>query len=43
LCDPWPLPFGLAGLEGVLQRFIVTINTHEGYLEIEPEQRLALA
>jgi hypothetical protein len=39
-CDPWPQPFGLAGLEGFLHHFLVTINAYEGYLEIEPEQRL---
>lgn len=39
-CDPWPQPFGLAGLEGFLHHFLVTINAYEGYLEIQPEQRL---
>jgi hypothetical protein len=39
-CDPWPQPFGLAGLEGFLHHFLVTINAYEGYLEIEPEERL---
>jgi len=39
-CDPWPHPFGLAGLEGFLHHFLVTINAYEGYLEVEPEQRL---
>jgi hypothetical protein len=39
-CDPWPQPFGLAGLEGFLHHFLVTINAYDGYLEIEPEQRL---
>jgi hypothetical protein len=39
-CDPWPQPFGLAGLEGFLHHFLVTINAYEGYLEIEPGQRL---
>lgn len=39
-CNPWPQPFGLAGLEGFLHHFLVTINAYEGYLEIEPEQRL---
>jgi hypothetical protein len=39
-CDPWPYPFGLAGLEGFLHHFLVTIRAHEGYLEIEPELRL---
>ena len=36
-CDPWPHPFGLAGLEGFLHHFLVTINAYGGYLEIEPE------
>jgi hypothetical protein len=39
-CDPWPQPFGLAGLDGFLHHFLVTINAYEGYLEIQPEQRL---
>ena len=39
-CDPWPHPFGLAGLEGFLHYFLVTIHAYDGYLEIEPEPRL---
>ena len=39
-CDPWPLPFGLAGLEGFLHHFLVTIHAYHGYLEIEPEPEL---
>ena len=39
-CDPWPHPFGLAGLEGFLHHFLVTIRAYEGSLEIEPELRL---
>jgi hypothetical protein len=35
-CDPWPHPFGLAGLEGFLPHFIVTIRACDGYLDIEP-------
>lgn len=35
-CEPWPHPFGLAGLEGFLHHFIVTIRAHAGYLDIEP-------
>jgi len=35
-CDPWPYPFGLAGLEGFLHHFIVTIRAYDGYLDIEP-------
>jgi hypothetical protein len=35
-CDPWPHPFGLAGLEGFLHRFIVTIRAYDGYLDVEP-------
>jgi hypothetical protein len=37
-CDPWPHPFGLAGLEGFLHHFIVTIRAYDGYLDIEPNQ-----
>jgi hypothetical protein len=33
-CDPWPHPFGLAGLEGFLYHFIVTIRAYNGYLDI---------
>lgn len=35
-CDPWPYPFGLAGLEGFLHHFKVTIRAYDGYLDIEP-------
>ena len=35
-CDPWPYPFGLAGLEGFLHHFIVTIRAYDGYIDIEP-------
>ena len=35
-CDPWPHPFGLAGLEGFLHHFVVTIQAYEGYLDLEP-------
>lgn len=35
-CDPWPHPFGLAGLEGFLHHFRVTIRAYDGYLDIEP-------
>jgi hypothetical protein len=35
-CDPWPHPFGLAGLEGFLQHFIVTIRADNEYLDVEP-------
>ena len=35
-CDPWPYPFGLAGLEGFLHHFIVTIRAYDGYLDVEP-------
>ena len=35
-CDPWPHPFGLAGLEGFLHHFIVTIRAYDGYLDIQP-------
>ncbi len=36
-CDPWPHPFGLAGLEGFLHYFVVTIRACDGYLDIEPQ------
>ena len=36
-CDPWPHPFGLAGLEGLLHHVLVKINAYDGYLEVEPE------
>jgi hypothetical protein len=36
-CDPWPHPFGLAGLEGFLHHFLVTIRAYDGYLDIEPQ------
>jgi hypothetical protein len=36
-CDPWPHPFGLAGLEGFLHHFLVTICAYDGYLEIQPQ------
>ena len=38
-CDPWPHAFGLAGLEGFLQHFVVTIHAYDGYLEIAPAGR----
>jgi len=36
-CDPWPHAFGLAGLEGFLQHFLVTVSAYNGYLDIEPQ------
>jgi hypothetical protein len=39
-CDPWPHPFGLAGLEGFLHHFIVSLHAYDGYLDIEPEPQL---
>jgi hypothetical protein len=35
-CHPWPHPFGLAGLEGFLHHFNVTIRAYDGYLDVEP-------
>ena len=35
-CDPWPHPFGLAGLESFLHHFLVTIRAYDEYLDIEP-------
>jgi hypothetical protein len=35
-CEPWPHPFGLAGLEGFLHHFVVTISAYDGYLEVTP-------
>jgi hypothetical protein len=34
-CDPWPHPFGLAGLEGFLRHFTVTIRACDEYLDID--------
>jgi len=36
-CEPWPFAFGLAGLEGFLQHFHVTVSGYHEYLEVEPE------
>jgi hypothetical protein len=36
-CEPWPFAFGLAGLEGFLHHFRVTISGYHEYLEVEPE------
>jgi hypothetical protein len=36
-CDPWPHPFGLAGLEGFLHHFLVVISAYDGYLDIQPQ------
>ena len=36
-CEPWPHPFGLAGLEGLLRHFLVTIHAYDEYLDVEPE------
>ena len=36
-CDPWPYDFGLAGVEGFLQHFRVTISGYEEYLQVVPE------
>jgi hypothetical protein len=35
-CDPWPHPFGLAGLEGFLHHFVVTVRANDGYLDLAP-------
>jgi hypothetical protein len=35
-CEPWPHPFGLAGLEGFLHHFVVTIRAYDGFLDLEP-------
>src|SRR5258708_2392129 len=35
-CEPWPHPFGLAGLEGCFPYSLGTIRAYEGYLDIEP-------
>jgi hypothetical protein len=35
-CDPWPYPFGLAGLEGFLHHFVVTVRAYDGYLDLKP-------
>jgi hypothetical protein len=36
-CDPWPYAFGLAGLEGFLHHFRVTISGYEEFLDVMPE------
>jgi hypothetical protein len=36
-CHPWPYDFGLAGLEGFLHHFRVTISAYEEYVEVVPE------
>jgi hypothetical protein len=36
-CEPWPFAFGLAGLEGFLQHFRVTISGYYEYVEAVPE------
>jgi hypothetical protein len=36
-CEPWPFAFGLAGLEGFLHHFRVTISGYHEYLDVEPE------
>jgi hypothetical protein len=36
-CDPWPYAFGLAGLEGFLNHFRVTISGYEEFLDVMPE------
>jgi hypothetical protein len=36
-CEPWPHPFGLAGLGGFLQHFLVTVSAYNGYVDIEPQ------
>jgi hypothetical protein len=38
-CEPWPHPFGLAGLEGFLHYFTVTIRACHEYLDIEPNDQ----
>jgi len=35
-CDPWPHPFGPAGLEGFSRHFVVAIRAYDEYLDIEP-------
>jgi hypothetical protein len=37
-CDPWPFAFGLAGLEGFLHHFRVTLRAYRGQLDIVPER-----
>jgi hypothetical protein len=37
-CDPWPFAFGLAGLEGFLYHFRVTISAYHEYLDLLPEE-----
>ena len=37
-CDPWPWAFGLLGLAG-LDPFLVSIDTHEEWAELQPLYR----
>lgn len=36
-CEPWPFAFGLAGLEGFLHNFRVTVSGYHEYVEVVPE------
>jgi len=36
-CSPWPFAFGLAGLEGFLHHFRVTVSGYHEYVEAVPE------
>lgn len=40
-CDPWPFAFNLLGQEGFLRYFRLTLCAAEGWLELEPEPRMA--
>jgi hypothetical protein len=35
-CDPWPYPFGLAGLEGFMYHFSVSIHAYDAFLDLQP-------
>ena len=38
LDDPGPLPFGLLGQAGFLDRWVVTFNYHRSYLVVEHQE-----
>jgi hypothetical protein len=40
-CDPWPFAFNLLGQEGFLRFFRLEVCAAEGWLSVDPEERLA--
>lgn len=35
-CDPWVPAFGLLGLTGFFDQFVVTISSYDEWIDIEP-------